>query len=245
MPPSGQGQGPTTLLCRFAWWIGLLELLRKKLTPRSSGSSGNSRFRSPIRYSTELGSPAIGTACKNGAVRRDSKRANQLAEQTGAATRDLEDWSRPIKGISYLAPEESSGDAPLVTALLEVGTKRDRASTALIVASNYGLAIADYKVALSRKLKLDVTEVTSLVAPLEADEDGELTDEGSNEAERRAGIVASTMYDDDLALAMDNKMAKSAPGYREPAEALRHSWLTMLVTMASGASHTPLRPSQH
>jgi|GEM_PF-3227787 hypothetical protein len=179
-------------------------------------------------------------------MRRDSKRAERLARATAASPRQLEEWSQSKGGIAFLAPVESSDDEALVAALLAVGTeRRDRVSTALNVASRFGLACDGHKIALRRRLQLDDPEIDELTAPLEVDEAGETTDVGAIEAERRAAVVEKRLADDDLAAALNRNLAGSSTSYGETSEQLWRSWTTALVTMMSGAGpyYTPAFPA--
>lgn len=182
-------------------------------------------------------------------MNRNSDRAQELAEITGASPRQLERWSAlglidgPEPGAT---PEEQIALTDAVLAIGAQGREPDR--VALITAGRFGLACKLLAPAFRRRLELDDPLSLALMASVETDDSGEPTDEGSSELERRAADIEElpvTGPDASLLTNLQSTLADTAKKYDETPAALWHSAITLVVTLASGAPgyFTPAIPA--
>lgn len=170
-------------------------------------------------------------------MNRNSKKARLAEAATGVPARRIERQS-----IAGLIPDDVDGDELVahVTALQDVaGQGREVDAAALLLAARHGLGCPRLPDAILRALNVEGPSAAMLGAEVERGEDGEITDTGWIEVERRAGVLetsSSTPGSDGAAIedGLRRQALAAARTLGETPEAVLHSVMTTVAAVAAG-----------
>jgi len=171
-------------------------------------------------------------------MNRYSKKAQLAATETGVNARKIERQS-----LAGLIGGDLDGPALVahIRALDAVSAQgQDAETTSLLLASRFGLGCPILPRAILRALRLDDEASDDFCRPVDRREDGEASDAGFEEIERRAtaieGELPSPPGSD--AAHLENELARriraASSLLGEPEEQLMHSVVTTVAAMAAG-----------
>lgn len=187
---------------------------------------------------TRSGREPRGRGGKVPGMNRYSKKAQLAETETGVSARKIERQS-----LAGLIGDDLDGPALVahVRALDTVSTQgQDAETTSLLLARRFGLGCPILPRAILRALCLDDEASSDFCRPVDRREDGEASDTGWEEIERRATAIEdgwpsppgsdAAHLESELA----RRLQAASPELGEPEESLMHSVVTTVAAMAAG-----------